>query len=871
MPILPPDAALRLAAVVQSSDDAIVSKDLDGVVTSWNAGAERLFGYTAGEAVGRSIRMLIPADRQDEEDHVLEFIRAGQLVEAFDTIRRRKDGTLVDVSVRVSPILDPSGKIVGASKIARDIAERKRIEAEVRDLQHRLMGLAAASATILGTPDVNAVLSALIELARDVFKADGYAIWRVDDTATWTAVRTLGISEEFVSQPLTAVGDGGPIEPLIVPDVFASTTLANRHDAYRREGIVSILAHPLIIRGAYRGTMVFYSRTRREYSGVDIEVARATANLAAGALTTVELYDEQRAARAAADHSRRRASFLAEAGSVMSASLDYHDTLKAVAQLAVPAVADWCAVDMVDGRGGLERLAVAHVDPEKVALARQLQERYPADPGAPGGIHHVIRTGKASFMTRIPPARLEAVARDDEHRRIIRELNLHSYMCVPLMAQDKAFGAITFVSAESGREYSEDDVRFAQDLAVRASLAVENSRAYARVREVSRLKDEFLATLSHELRTPLNAVLGYARMLRMGTLGPEKSGPALEVLERNAVALKQIIEDVLDVSRIVSGRMRLDVEAVDLPSVLHEATASVMPAAAAKGVQVETVIESLDTRVSGDPGRLQQVVWNLMSNAIKFTPKGGRVQLRLSRVNSHIEIAVTDTGIGIAPDFLPFVFEPFRQADATFSREHGGLGLGLGIAKQLAELHGGGIFARSEGTGRGSTFLVTLPLKNGLPGPPPAKHETEVADRPIPPPESAPSLAGVCVLAVDDEVDSVRLLKAVLENAGASVITATSAETALDLLRNDAPDVMVADIGMPQMDGLQLIRAVRQMDEPARSIPAAALTAYARPEDSVNSLSSGFQMHLVKPIDPVELAVAISRLARVGTSSSPRS
>jgi PAS domain S-box-containing protein len=868
MSIPPPDAALRLAALVESSDDAIVSKDLEGIVTSWNAGAERLFGYTAGEAVGQSIRMLVPGNRQDEEDHVLKSIRAGFVVEAFDTIRRRKDGSLVDVSVRVSPIRDPSGRIVGASKIARDISERKRFEAELRDLQRRLRGLAAASATILGTPDVNSVLSGLIEMARDVFAADGYAIWRVDDdSATWRAVRTFGLSEKFTSGGTAMLGDPPFAETMMASDVSSSARLAHGHDAYRREGIVSMLAHPLMIRGACRGAMVFYSRTPCEYSDVDVEVARATANLAAAALTTAELYEEQRSARAAADHSRTRASFLAEAVRVMSASLDYRDTLTAVAQLAVPAIADWCAVDVADGQDGVKRLAVAHVDPEKVALAQQLQERYPADPDTPGGIHHVIRTGKAAFMSSIPHALLEAVARNDEHRRIIRELNLHSYMCVPLMAHERAFGAITFVSAESGREYGEDDVRFAQELASRASLAVENSRAYARLADVGRLKDEFLATLSHELRTPLNAVLGYARMLRMGTLGPEKVRPALDVLERNAIALKQIIEDVLDVSRIVSGRMRLNVEAVDLPSILHEATASSMPAAAAKGVRVETVIEALDTRVSGDPHRLQQIVWNLMSNAIKFTPVGGYVTARLSRTDSHIEIAVSDTGIGIAPDFLPFVFEPFRQADARFSREHGGLGLGLGIAKQLTELHGGTIAARSDGLGLGSTFVVSLPLKAGRKENRPVINRVALAESAVPPAESVPSLAGVCVLAVDDEADSVRLLKTVLEDAGASVITATSAEMALDVLRSDTPDVMVADIGMPQMDGLQLIRTVRQMAEPARSIPAAALTAYARPEDSVTSLSSGFQLHLVKPIDPVELAAAISRLARAGTTS----
>jgi CheY-like chemotaxis protein/nitrogen-specific signal transduction histidine kinase len=425
------------------------------------------------------------------------------------------------------------------------------------------------------------------------------------------------------------------------------------------------------------------------------------------------------------------------------------------------------------------------------------------------------------------------------------------------------------VSAESGREYSDGDLRFARELAARASLAVENARSYARANEASRLKDDFLATLSHELRTPLNAVLGYARMLRLGTMAPDKTKPALEVIERNATALKQIIEDVLDVSRIVAGRLRLNVEPVDLPAILHESCATVLPAADAKGVRVETVIDPLTTPVSGDPDRLQQIIWNLLSNAIKFTPRSGKVQVRLARVNSHVEITVSDTGRGIAADFLPFVFERFRQGDATFSREHGGLGLGLAIAKQLAELHGGTVSASSGGVAQGATFTVTLPLMIiHSPASEAGPREQPHADRHAPALDSVPRLDGVHVLAIDDESDSLNLLRTVLEGAGATVTTSRSGPEALDAARQHCPDVIVADIGMPGMDGLQLIRALRQLEEPLRGTPAAALTAYARAQDRITSLASGFQMHLVKPIDPLELIVAVSTLAprRIGAS-----
>jgi CheY-like chemotaxis protein/two-component sensor histidine kinase len=350
-------------------------------------------------------------------------------------------------------------------------------------------------------------------------------------------------------------------------------------------------------------------------------------------------------------------------------------------------------------------------------------------------------------------------------------------------------------------------------------------------------------------------------MLRLGSTPPEGTRTAIEVIERNATSLKQIIEDVLDVSRIVAGRLRLNVEPVDLPTVLQEAAATVMPAAQAKGVRLETVLDPLTTPVSGDPDRLQQIVWNLLSNGIKFTPRGGRVQLRLARVNSHVEIAVSDTGQGIAAAFLPHVFERFRQADASFSREQGGLGLGLSIARELAQLHGGTITAASDGPGKGSTFTVRLPVMIVHHGRTDSETRAQPqSDRQPASFESLPRLEGLQVLAVDDEADALNLLRSVLESAGATVIVANSAPAALEVLRAQVPDVIVADIGMPGMDGLQLVRAIRQMEGRAQSIPAAALSAYARSQDRIASLASGFQMHLVKPIDPVELLVAVATL-----------
>jgi PAS domain S-box-containing protein len=862
------ELARRLADIVENSEDAIIAHDLSGIIQSWNPAAERLYGYTSAEACGQSIRIIIPAEREQEEAELVRRVRDGERIAPFDTVRRRKDGDLVDVALTISPIRDREGRIVGSSKTARNVTDRKRVERQLEDVQQRLMGLATAAASLVGSPNVDAVLSAAIDVARDVFRSDGYALWRVNDKGEWRIVRSFGVSDEFAAR-MIKVNANQPgaarvpfTEPLVCEDVNTSQMVAQMRDAYQREGIGSMIVFPLVIRGERSGTMVFYSHRPCRYEALDVRLGTALTNLVASSLTTAELYEEQRIAREGADHARERAAFLARAGTALSASLDYETTLKAVAELAVPAIADWCAVDMLGERGSLQRLAVAHVDPAKVKLARRLQQQYSPDPDAPGGVYEVIRTGKPVLVSRIPPALLEAAAQDPEHLRILQELKLTSYMCVPMMAHSRAFGAITFVSAESLREYTEEDLQFAQDVAIRASLAVDNARSYARANDASRVKDEFLATLSHELRTPLNAVLGYARMLRLGTLDEAKQRAALEVVERNATALKQMIEDVLDVSRIVSGRMRLDVEPVDLPSVLQEATAAVLPAAHAKGVRVETTIDPLNSPVSGDAHRMQQIAWNLLSNAIKFTPRGGRVQLRLARVNSHVEITVSDTGRGIDPEFLPFVFERFRQADASFSREHGGLGLGLAIVRQLTELHGGTVSAASGGVGQGATFTVKLPLMIVHPVP------RDSGDRPHPhaegqPPaaDDVPRLDGLHVLAVDDEPDSLQLLKTVLEGAGAVVTTAASGPAALEEMKGVSPDVIIADVGMPGMDGLQLIRRVRQLTGAAQRTPAAALTAYARAQDRITSLASGYQMHLVKPIDPIELIVAVSSLA----------
>ena len=382
---------------------------------------------------------------------------------------------------------------------------------------------------------------------------------------------------------------------------------------------------------------------------------------------------------------------------------------------------------------------------------------------------------------------------------------------------------------------------------------------------INRMKDEFLATLSHELRTPLNAMLGWTQVLRGDPANSEDMEQGLATIERNARAQKGIIEDLLDMSSIISGKVRLDVQRVDLAAVLKAALETVRPAAEAKGIRLQPAIDPKARQISGDPNRLQQVFWNLLTNAVKFTPKGGRVQVTLERIHSHLEVNVIDSGEGISPEFLPNVFDRFRQADASTTRRHGGLGLGLAIVKQLVELHGGGVHVGSMGLGKGTTFRVMLPLVAVQPAedfPDGDRRHPQAAGESPATPAKALQLTEVRVLVVDDEADARALVKRLLEDRGARVQTAGSVAEAMELLRAETPDVLVSDIGMPGEDGYSLIRQVRALGpELGGNVPAVALTAYARAEDRMKAVLAGFQMHVSKPVEPAELLAMVASLA----------
>ena len=527
--------------------------------------------------------------------------------------------------------------------------------------------------------------------------------------------------------------------------------------------------------------------------------------------------------------------FLNDACDVLASSLDCDATLSAVARLAVPHVADWVAVELEAPAGALRLVTLANADAEKVARALA------ADRERPLAAHEAAGALAACFGS----------------------LGLVSSTSVPLRVQGRTVGAISLGSAESGRRFGADDVSFAHALAHRASVALENARTFRESEEANRVKDEFLATISHELRTPLNAILGWTTMLRRKPDVDAKK--ALDTIERNARAQMRLIEDVLDVSRAVTGKLTIEPAEIDLVDVVRAALAVVAPMAEARAIAIETVFEALPCPFFGDADRLQQALWNVLSNAIKFSGKGGHVRVTLARVSSHVELVVADAGRGIQADFLPFVFDRFRQADSSTTRAEGGLGLGLAIVRHIVDLHGGTAKAESPGEGRGTIFTISLPVRAvqgtttsfALSA---AKASSGVYfSRALSDPDRA--LSSVRVLVCDDDDDARELLGAVLSAEGASVLTAASGARALESLREFAPHVLISDVGMPQVDGYDLIRRVRSLPEPhGGHTPAIALTAYARHEDELKALLAGYHVHVAKPVDPARLVQVVANL-----------
>jgi PAS domain S-box-containing protein len=553
-------------------------------------------------------------------------------------------------------------------------------------------------------------------------------------------------------------------------------------------------------------------------------------------------------ARLQAEEAGRRASFLAEASRVLAASLDYEATLRSVARVAIPYLADYVLVDVLEPRGRLRRLAAAHPDP--IVEERLAGQNLPT-PGDGGALDSVIERGEPTLIRDVSDDWLAARGADAEHLGARSGTTPTSLMLVPLRARGRTLGVVSFALTNGKRRYTLADLTLAEDLAQRAALAADNARLYREAQDASRAKDEFLAVLSHELRTPLTPVLGWVRILKSGTLAPEATARALDTVERNTRLQAQLVEDLLDVSRIIAGKLSLDLRPVALGPIVDGVIESTAAAAAAKSIVVNRHVDPDLPRIEADANRLQQVLANLLSNAVKFTPVGGRVDVVAVRVADKVRLAVTDTGDGLAPDVAPHIFDRFRQADSTITRQYGGLGLGLSIVRHIVERHGGTVDASSEGIGRGATFTVTLPIGGPV--------SAAAAGAQLPAPAATDLLADLRVLVVDDDADTRELVTVILQRAGADVAGAGSTDEALRHAEQRAPDVVVSDLAMPARDGYALLRALHGRGL-ARGLVTIALTAHARREDRERALGAGYDAYVTKPVEPAALAALVKEL-----------
>jgi PAS domain S-box-containing protein len=757
------EARLRLSAIVETSEDAIIGNALDGVITSWNHAAERIFGYSETEAIGAPINLIVPPELIAEEESVFQRVRSGETIHHYETTRVRKGGQRIQVSLTASPIHTPSGEIIGASKIARDITQTKRLE---RDARH-LAAIVESSDDAIISKDLDGTVVSWNRAAERLF---GYSAAEIVGRSIRIIVPVDRSDEE--DRVLATVGRGDVID------------------------------HFETIRRHKDGTLIPIALT--------VSPIRSEAGQVIGASKIAR--DMRRNQRAQRDAQRLAAIVDSSDDAIVGKDLG---SIVTSWNRAAEAMFGYSAEDII---GKFIRLLIPddRQQEEDEVLGR-------------------IRRGE-----RV------------EHYETIRRRKDGTMLPVSLTVSPILAPDGTVIGAS----------KIARDITDRQRADDERMRLLGIAREASQLKDEFLATLSHELRTPLNAIVGYLRMMQAGLLSDAKQLRAIDVVVRNATALTQIVEDVLDVSRIVSGKIRLDLQAVELQGLIEEVVDTVRPAADAKGITVNAIIDPRATAISGDPDRLRQILWNLCSNAVKFTERGGAIEVRLARSQSHVEVVVSDNGIGIAPEFLPHVFERFRQSDASIGRSRGGLGLGLAISRHLVEMQGGRIFVDSEGLGRGATFRAEFPIRTAR-----VKEAPSERERPRTPaghPSIAvPRLDGLRILVVDDDRDALALIREILEATGATVTTADSGVEALDKLKRNSADVLVADLGMPGMTGFDLIARIRQSKDPhIRELPAAALTAFARSEDRTRALRAGFQTHLSKPIEPAELMAATASLAR---------
>jgi PAS domain S-box-containing protein len=828
------EAELRLI-IDGVRDHAISLLDEQGCIRTFNKPAERIKGYALAEVQGRHFEMFFtPEDRAGglPQRELTEAAANGRF--EGEGWRQRKDGSRFYAAVSLSPLRDHDGALVGFVKVTQDITERRRLSEELRLRESQLR--------------------LIIDGVRD------HAISLLDPEGR---IITFNAPAERIKGYRLAEVEGRHFEMFFTPE--------DRAGGLPQKELSEAAAH-----GRFEGEGWRQRKDgSRFYAAVSLSALRDQEGRLVGFVKVTQDVTERKLAAERVSEEAAVNETLYRIGTALATNLD----LDTIFQQLTDEATKVCRAQFgaffynakadtkKDDRGSYLLYVLSGVARETFAgfpMPRNTAVFGPTFAGTgvvrSDDITRDPRYGRNEPYNGMPPGHLP----------------VRSYLAVPVMSRSgQVHGGLFFGHAEAG-VFKERDERVVVAIATQAAVAIDNAQLFAaaqrdraRAEEANRAKDLFLSSLSHELRTPLNAIMGWARMLRSGSLSEANRLRGLEVIDRNTRAQASLIEDILDLSRITAGKMRLNVAPVEIVQVVEAALDTVRPAGAAKGVRIQAVLDPDCGIVHGDATRLQQICWNLLSNAVKFTPRGGRVYVRLVRTDSQVELLVSDTGKGIDPAFLPAVFDRFSQADSTTTREHGGLGLGLAIVKHLVELHGGTVSADSEGKEKGATFTVRLPV---APVRAPAVIENPVpAVTSVPGPglECPPELAGLRVLVVDDESDARELIRTVLESCNAKVTTVATAPDALRLFQEHPPDVLLSDIGMMGHDGYWLIRQVRALPaERGGRVPAVAITAYAAIKDRTRALMEGFTNHISKPTEPEELLAVVAAIAG-RTSGTP--
>lgn len=781
-----------LRVTVNSIGDGVIVTDPEGRVVLLNPVAEELTGWRTEEAAGVPLEdvfhIVNETTRATVENPAIRALRDGVIVGlANHTILIAKDGVERPIDDSAAPIRDDDGDIHGAVLIFRDVTERRGVEQRLR-IKARLLDTVGQAVIVT---DQHGTITFWNHYAESLYG------WSKEE-----AIGSPVITRTVAHDQIDTAGE-------ILDRLKEGEPWSGEFHARRKNG-ATFPAHV-----------------------TNTPLLDDEGNLTAIIGISIDISEQKRVEQAL--------RFLSDASATLADVVDYESTLQKVAGLSVPHFADWCAVDMVEQDGTTRRLAVVHSDPAKVQIAEDLNRLYPPPPGAPHSLSAVLRTGQPQLLHEISSEMLAQIARGPDHLRMLQELAPRSYMCVPLRGRRGTIGGMTFVSAESGRHYTRADLDFAQEVARRAAIAIENSQLYAELRDTDRRKDEFLATLAHELRNPLAPICNALQVLKMPRIDAATTQQTTEMMERQTRHLVRLVDDLLDVSRVMRGKVELRREQVELATIVARAVETVKSLMEVHKHQLEIKFPKESMLLDADPVRLVQVVGNLLTNAAKYTEPGGQITLTAVCQDNEAVLTVADNGIGIAPHMLSQVFELFVQADHTTNRAQGGLGIGLTLVKNLVELHGGTVDVFSTGLHEGSQFTVRLPLLQPATG---SAGDADVADN-----QATNIPTGHRLLVVDDNRDAAVSLAMLLRFLGNEVHVAHDGPAALELAESVKPAMVFLDLGMPGMDGFEVARRLRESHH-LSGVVIAALTGWGQQEDRRRTAEGGFDHHLVKPPDP---------------------